>query len=137
MRFADTDAAGIVHYARYLAYLETGRTEALRAAGLSSEMIAACGVQARLVQAVVRYRAPARFDDLLDVHTWVLDVSDSQFRFAYELHRPLDQVLIATGETVHAWTGPESSASGQSPAWLLAALRQLRGCVSEASCIRP
>src|SRR6266508_6851795 len=100
-------------------------------------MIATCSVHARLVQAFVRYRAPARFDDLLDVHAWVLDVSDSQFRFAYELHRPLDQVLIATGETVHAWTEPESSASGQSPAWLLAALHQLRDSVAEPSCIRP
>jgi len=126
VRYADTDAAGIVHYARYLAYLEAARADALRTVGLSSEMIAICSVQTWLVQAVLRYRAPARFDDLLDVYAWVVDAANSQFRFAYEIQRPADQVLIGTSETLHTWADRQSHASINSPDWLQAALNQLR-----------
>ena len=126
VRYADTDAAGIVHYARYLGFLEAARAEALRTAGLSSEMIVAYSMHTRVLHAVLRYRAPARFDDLLDVHAWVLDVGDSQFRFAYEIQRAADEVLIATSETVHAWTDPQSGIGVNSPDWFRAALGQLR-----------
>jgi acyl-CoA thioester hydrolase len=126
VRFAETDAAGIVHYAQYLAYFEAGRADALRSAGVSSEMIASCSLHARLLEAVMRYRAPARFDDLLDIYAWVVEASDSRFRFAYEIQRGPDQVVIATGETQHEWTDPNQSPHGV-PHWLLAALHQLRG----------
>lgn len=126
VRYAETDAAGIVHYARYLGYLEAARAEALRAAGLSSEMIATYSLHSWLLQAVIRYRASAKFDDLLDVHARVLDVSEPHFRFAYEIQRHADQVVIATSETVHTWTDPQSAAGVHFPAWLVAALDQLR-----------
>lgn len=127
VRFAETDAAGIVHYAQYLRYLEAGRAEALRATGLSSDMIATCLVQARLDDVVIRYRAPAHFDELLEIHSWVLDVSGSAFRFAYEIHRAADQALIATSETRHTWIEPTPSANQRPPDWLLSAFDQLLG----------
>jgi acyl-CoA thioester hydrolase len=126
VRFAETDAAGIVHYAQYLAYFEAGRADALRSAGLSSEMIVACSLHARLLEADLRYRAPARFDDLLDIYTWVVEASGSRFRFACEILRVLDRVVIATGETLHEWTDP-NQACDSVPHWLFAALDQLRG----------
>ena len=126
VRYADTDAAGIVHYAKYLAYVEAARAEALRTAGLSSAMIGTYSMHTKLLQAIMRYRAPAHFDDLLDVHAWVLHVSESQFRFAYEIQRPADQVHIATIETLHTWNDPQSQVGVNSPDWLRMALSQLR-----------
>jgi acyl-CoA thioester hydrolase len=126
VRYADTDAAGIVHYARYLGYLEAAGAEALRTVGLSSEMIVTYRVHTSLLQVIMRYRAPAHFDDLLDVHTWVVDVSESQFRFGHEIQRAADQVLIATSQTVHTWNHPQSPVGVNSPDWLRAALNQLR-----------
>jgi acyl-CoA thioester hydrolase len=126
VRFAETDAAGIVHYAQYLGYLEAGRAEALRGAGVSSELIAAFTVHARLLEADIRYRAPAHFDEMLEIHTWVVDVAGSQFRFGYEIQRPGHEVLVATGETMHAWTDSILQDGAQPPYWLLAALNQLR-----------
>jgi acyl-CoA thioesterase FadM len=79
-----------------------------------------------MLQAVIRYRASARFDDPLDVNAWVLEVSEPQFRFAYEIQRHADQVVIATSETVHTWTDPESDTGVHFPDWLRAALHQLR-----------
>jgi acyl-CoA thioester hydrolase len=118
VRYAETDAAGIVHYARYLGYLKAARAEALRAAGLSSEMIATYSLHAWLLQAVIRYRASAKFDDLLDVHARVLDVSEPQFRFAYEIQRPGDQVVIATSETRPGLTHNRPLASTSPPGCL-------------------
>ena len=125
VRFAETDAAGIVHYAQYLGYLEAGRAEALRSAGLTSANVATCTLSARLVDAVIRYRATARFDDLLEVHAWVTEVADPQFRFGYEIQRASDQGLIATAETLHTWAEPNPGTSRQLPPWLLIALDRL------------
>ena len=126
VRFAETDAAGIVHYAQYLGYLEAGRAEALRAVGFSSEMIADCGIHGRLLEAEIRYRAPAHFDELLEIQAWIVEVSDSNFRFGYEIQRPADQALVATAETLHEWTDDSASGSARLPERLLTALDQLR-----------
>jgi acyl-CoA thioester hydrolase len=126
VRFADTDAAGIVHYATYLAYFEAGRAEALRQLGLPQTSIVACGLHAPVQEATLRYRTPARFDDLLLVRTWATEIARQQFRFAYEVLRIDDQALIATGETLHSWTDAQPGGPTDTPDWLLAALEQLR-----------
>lgn len=125
VRFADTDSAGIVHYAKYLAYLEVGRAEALRAAGVSGEMIVAHGLRAPVLEAALHYRAPARFDDQLEITAWVSHLINSRFRWAYEIRREPDQVLILTAETLHAWTDLDSAAEMAAPKWLADALGQL------------
>jgi acyl-CoA thioester hydrolase len=102
VRYADTDAAGIVHYARYLAFFEVGRTEAMRQLKIPPATIIAFTLQAPVLEATLRYRAPARFDDVLVVTTWISDLTESRFLFAYEVRRLNDDVLIATGETLHA-----------------------------------
>lgn len=64
----DTDAAGIVFYANYLKYFERARTEWLRAQGFEQEQLRrerAIGFV--VTETAMRYRAPARLDDVLDV----------------------------------------------------------------------
>jgi acyl-CoA thioester hydrolase len=126
VRYADTDAAGIVHYARYLAYLEVARAEALRALGVAPEAVAAFSVAARVLEAKLHYRAPARFDDLLDVGARVTKVSDTRFHWAYEIRRNSDQQMVLTAETEHCWSdgGPSPRASSIPP-WVRDALRVL------------
>jgi len=68
--YEDTDLAGIVYYANYLRFIERGRTELLRAAGIEqSELKAETGVVFVVRRVVADYRAPGRFDDLLEVET--------------------------------------------------------------------
>jgi acyl-CoA thioester hydrolase len=121
VRFADTDAAGIVYYATYLAYLEAGRAESLRRLGLEQQDVVAFALRAPLLEASIRYRASARFDDLLEVETWVSELGDAGVGFAYELRRPADGVVIATARTLHRWTEPAPP-----PPRLRAALEHLR-----------
>ena len=64
----DTDAAGIVFYANYLKYFERARTEWLRSFGLEQERLRAeSGVAFVVTETTLRYFAPARLDDMIDV----------------------------------------------------------------------
>ena len=125
VRYADTDAAGIVHYARYLVFFEAGRAEAIRQLGSLDAEVAACTLRAPVLEATIRYRAPAMFDEVLVVQTRVVEIANGGFRFAYEVRRLADQVLIATGETLHAWTGADPSHTDDPPDWFRTALEQL------------
>ena len=64
----DTDAAGIVFYANYLKFFERARSEWLRSLGFEQEGLrAAEGIAFVVAETSVRYRLPARLDDVIDV----------------------------------------------------------------------
>jgi len=64
----DTDAGGVVFYANYLKFFERARTEWLRALGFGQQALRErTGAIFVVTDTQVRYRAPARLDDLLDV----------------------------------------------------------------------
>jgi len=64
--YEDTDAGGVVYYANYLGFMERARTEWLRARGFSQASLAADpGVLFAVAEADVRYRRPARLDDVV------------------------------------------------------------------------
>ena len=73
--YEDTDAGAVVYHARYLAYAERARTEALRAAGVPhAELMRDHGLAFVVRRAEMDYLRPARLDDELNVVTgpWVL-----------------------------------------------------------------
>jgi acyl-CoA thioester hydrolase len=64
----DTDAGGVVFYANYLKFFERARTEWLRHLGLGQQQLRAdTGTIFVVTDTTLRYRAPARLDDLLEV----------------------------------------------------------------------
>jgi acyl-CoA thioester hydrolase len=90
-----------VYYANYLRWFEAGRTEFLRAKGLSySDFEAREKLILPVVEAGVTYRQPARYDDLVAVETRLAEARRASARFEYEVRRGKD--LLATGFTVHA-----------------------------------
>ena len=100
--YGDTDRMGVVYYANYLRFFEAGRTELLRAAGIDYRQMEAEGALLPVAEAHAKYRAPAGYDDELELETAVAHVGTSSIRIRYELRRVSDGVLIATGETKHA-----------------------------------
>lgn len=102
VRYADTDAMGVVYYANYLTYFEIGRVELLRAAGTDYRSIEAGGAVAAVTRADCRYLAPARFDDLLAISTRAAGLGRASMRFEYEIRREPDGALLAEGFTEHA-----------------------------------
>ncbi len=67
MRYADTDAEGVVYYGSYLTYFEVARVELLRALGCPVNDVRARGIVFPAVEVTCRYRRPGKVDDLLDV----------------------------------------------------------------------
>lgn len=80
--YGDTDQAGIVHHSVYLRWAEAARVEYLRHYGLDYRRFE---LDQRLalpvVDAHLRYRSPARFDDQIELVTWVGELSRAKVRF--------------------------------------------------------
>jgi acyl-CoA thioester hydrolase len=97
VRYAETDRMGLVHHANYLVYFEQGRTELLRSDGLAYKDLEDQGYLLVLTRAQIRYRSPARYDDLLTLRTTVVRTTMVKIEHRYELLR--GDVLVAEGET--------------------------------------
>ncbi|MGY6410889.1 MAG: tol-pal system-associated acyl-CoA thioesterase [Alkalilacustris sp.] len=73
--YEDTDLAGIVYYANYLKFIERARSEWVRGLGLDQRALQAeAGVVFAVRRVVADYLAPARFDDVLEVTTRVVEL---------------------------------------------------------------
>ena len=99
---------GVVYHANYLIWFEVGRVEFIRQLGLdykSMEREEGCGIA--VVDARVRYRLPARYDDELIVRTQLEAARGAVIRFGYKIVRAADEVLLCEGETVHVVVGTD------------------------------
>ncbi len=93
----------VVYHAHYFVWFELGRTELMRELGCSyARLEDEQGIFFPLREARARYRAPARYDQVLDVHTALTSVGGAKVRFDYRLCDQGDGRLLATGFTVHA-----------------------------------
>ncbi|MEE9545495.1 MAG: tol-pal system-associated acyl-CoA thioesterase [Rhodospirillales bacterium] len=77
--YEDTDAGGVVYYANYLKFAERARTEMLRGLGFENSRLMdgdgpGTGIALAVRQMAVDYLKPARLDDLLEVHTRILEI---------------------------------------------------------------
>jgi acyl-CoA thioester hydrolase len=100
--YGDTDAGGVVYYANYLRYFEQGRTELMRDCFSSYKELEEQGFILPVVECHCRYRASARYDDLLVIETAVAEVKAVSCRFHYRILREADRKPLAVGATVHA-----------------------------------
>ncbi len=98
VRFGETDLMGIVHHASYVGYMEVARVEWLRRRGVTYASWAQRGVHLAVVELSVKYVAPARFDDELDVETTLAEVRVASARFDYRLVLA-DGTVCASGST--------------------------------------
>ena len=120
-RFAETDAQGIVHNAVYLVWFEVARVEYLRTYAGGYQALRDRGIEALVLESHCRYVTPARFDDLLSVHTRCVDVRGARFRYEYVIVRD-DGALMADGYTSHACVDAATFAPTRAPEWLKEAI---------------
>jgi len=97
VRYAETDRMGLLHHANYLVYFEQGRTELLRSQGIAYRDLEDQGFLLVLTRVQVRYRSPARYDDLLTLRTTLVRTTLVKIEHRYEVLR--DGILVAEGET--------------------------------------
>lgn len=116
VRFAETDAMGIVHHGSYIPYLEEARVAYLRAIGHPYGEIRAGGTDIAVIEVHVRYVRPLRFDEVVDVHVAVGAGTRTSFQIAYLL--TVEGELRATAVTVHACVGADGGRPQRLPGWL-------------------
>jgi len=100
VRYAETDQMGIAYHANYLVWCDMARTAHLRAHGLSYRDLEAGGLLLAVVEAEVRYRSAARFDDRLVVQCWPRDASSRTVEFGYAVRHADSGQLLATARTL-------------------------------------
>lgn len=106
VRYQETDAMGVVYHGNYAVWFELARTDWTRAQGMPYSELEKRGLLLPVVDLSVKYRRPARYDDLVEVRCKVAEFSPLRIAFDYEAHlagRPDD--VLATGASRHVWVG--------------------------------
>jgi len=120
VRFVETDAMGIVHHSNYLAYFEEARVAYLRHLGHPFTGWRDAGLESPVLESFVQYRKPLNFDDEIEVHVGLAELTRATFQMAYLVTvRSADGVpqAKATGVTVHGCTTTDGRPT-RLPAWL-------------------
>jgi len=99
-RYCECDPMGVVHHTVYPVWFEMGRTELLRARGGSYAQMEADGLLLAVTRLEVRYRKPARYDELLTLETTLRDVGHVKVEHTYRLLRGSEELVV--GETTLA-----------------------------------
>ena len=115
VRYAETDRMGLLHHANYLVYFEQGRTELLRQTGRTYKELEDGGHFLVLAKIEVRYRLPARYDDLLTLRTIVTRATPVRIEHRYEVLR--NGQLLAEGSSTLACVDREGRLQAM-PEWL-------------------
>src|SRR5579862_9289205 len=107
VRYAETDQMGVVYYANYLVWMELGRAEYCRAAGMRyRDLEMNDGVLLAVVDAHCRYLYPARYDEEIAVKTWVAKANLKMVEFEYEIRNAATGRRLAEGTTKHIFLSP-------------------------------
>lgn len=114
--FEDTDLSGVVYHANYLRYMERARSDMLRLAGIDQRAAQEAGEGAwAITDLVLRYHQPARLDDVLTVHSHMLDVRGASVRIAQSVRR--GDTILTSGEVTAAFVAPNGRARRQPAGW--------------------
>ena len=120
VRFAETDAQGVVHNSVYLVWFEVARIAYLAEFAGGYPALRAQGLESFVLESHIRYRQPAHFDDRLRIHARIGELRGVRFRFDYEVTR--NGSVIADGWTTHACVDAQTLRPTRIPATLTEAI---------------
>ncbi len=117
--FEDTDLSGVVYHANYLRWMERGRSDMLRLAGIDQRAAHEGGEGAYAVsELAIRYRAPARLDDALVVASRLITIRPASCRIHQRvIHNGL---ILADADVTAVFVSPGGRARRQPAAWMAA-----------------
>ncbi|GJM14035.1 MAG: 4-hydroxybenzoyl-CoA thioesterase [Pseudohongiella sp.] len=104
VRYAETDAMGVVHHAGYLVYFEEARSHYMRELGSDYALIEKEGFRLPVSEVGLRYVGSLRYGDRVEIRAWIEEDKSRRIRFAYEVRREGDEAILVTGFTEHIWT---------------------------------
>ena len=115
VRYADTDKMEFVYNGKYLEYFEVGRTEFLRHIGLPYSEVEKEGYQLPLIEANLKYKKPAVYDDLLDIEAEVSNPNSAKVHITYKITHHETGELICEGFTSHMFIHADSKKPTRPP----------------------
>jgi acyl-CoA thioester hydrolase len=107
VRYAETDAMGIVYHTNYIVWFEVGRGDFMRAKGGNYREFEEQGLYLPVTEVNARFVAPARYDDVVVVRTSVAEVRSRSVTMQYEVLMEESGQLLVTGHTKHLCTDHE------------------------------
>ena len=117
VRYAETDAQGIVHHASYLVWLEEARSHYARSVGSDYADFERAGYFMSVISVQVRYRAASRYGDLIRVACWIEELKSRTATFGYEVTTAKDSVVCATATTEHICVTRDGKITVWPPEW--------------------
>lgn len=127
--YQDTDAWGVVYYANYLGYLEQGRSDFLRARGLSMGTLQEQGYLIPVMRLEIDYLVSAVLDDLIRVNTTVLEITNATCTLGQQVIRVSDGEILVDAKVTLACLGSGKKAR-RLPKELMQALKS-RGIIKK------
>ncbi|SNS90295.1 acyl-CoA thioester hydrolase [Anaerovirgula multivorans] len=103
VRYQETDQMGVVYHGNYFTWFEIGRTTFLREMGYSYKDLEKENIMLPVVEVKCNYKEPARYDDEIIVEAKIKELKGIRITFEYNIIRKLDEKLLATGTTIHAF----------------------------------
>lgn len=101
VRYAETDQMGIAHHSNYAIWFEAARTDLIKKMGMTYSRMEEKGVLVPLLELECKYKVAAHYEDVLIIEAKVSRVTPVKIEFTYQVIRKEDQVLLATGRTLH------------------------------------
>ena len=117
VRYAETDAMGVVHHANYLVYFEEGRSHYMRNMGSDYALIEASGYQLPVTETSLRYVGSLRYGQRVKVRTWIEENRSRRITFAYEVLIDQSNQVLVSGITRHVWTDSKGNVTRAQNQW--------------------
>lgn len=98
--YGDTDCGNVMYYGNYLRLFEIGRTELIRKIGINYKDIEKnYGIILPVVEVFAKYKASAKYDDILNIKTCLKELKPYKIVFEYKIYK--NSILLTEGYTVH------------------------------------
>lgn len=124
VRYSETDQMGYVYYGNYPAFFEVGRAELVRELGVPYlDLENKHGIMMPVIHLEINYNTPARYDDLLTIHTRITEKPAIKFKFNHEIYTQEDK-LVVTGTVTLVLVKKETMKPTWPPQYFLEAFNQ-------------
>jgi len=105
--YEDTDCGGVVYYANYLRYMERARTEYLASHGCPVRQLMEEGTIFMVLRAEIDYRSPARYGDVIEIETWVRDMTRATMVFEHVMREKASRRVLVECLAKVVFVNPE------------------------------
>ena len=101
VRYAETDAMGIIHHASYIIYFEEGRSNYIRQRGNDYASFERSGYYLTVSEINARYIKPARYGQQITIRCWITEMKSRGLAFAYEIIDTQSRDILVEGLSKH------------------------------------